>query len=303
MKSFPHIVLVAGDNLVADLLLQNLIPGIMAAGFMPKLFITPGSPKVEAVPSLRHYSFYEGALLQDTIYPFLEQQPFARMPYRAPKTFLRQMSCAPVRIQTLSDPAFLAALDSPDLAGVLSLRNYAIFPQALIDRIKRKGFLWNLHTGSLPDYRGVFIPFWSMSYGEERYGWTLHDIDAGIDTGGVIDSVTQKLNRTSVLHAYMDLVEDAADMILLSLHRHLANQLTIKEQSLPAAYYSFPNEDRIAEARAQGVKLWGSPAEMLRLYQRLYGEDERLAELLMNAIAAHESGRSLDSTEAVAQVA
>jgi len=48
----------------------------------------------------------------------------------------------------------------------------------------------NLHGGLSPEYRGADCSFWALYNGEpEKLGCTLHYIDAGIDTGGLIAHV------------------------------------------------------------------------------------------------------------------
>jgi len=48
------------------------------------------------------------------------------------------------------------------------------------------GFL-NLHTGFLPDYRGVKSEFWALARGEpSRVGWTLHYMTTTLDAGDIV---------------------------------------------------------------------------------------------------------------------
>ncbi len=71
----------------------------------------------------------------------------------------------------------------PDL--VVSVRYRRILKSAAI-AIPRLGVL-NLHSGVLPDYKGVMATFWAMLHDETDIGATLHRIvDDGIDTGPVI---------------------------------------------------------------------------------------------------------------------
>lgn len=52
----------------------------------------------------------------------------------------------------------------------------------------------NLHGGLSPEYRGADCTFWALYNGEpEKVGCTLHWIDAGIDTGGLIAHVSPKV--------------------------------------------------------------------------------------------------------------
>ncbi len=52
----------------------------------------------------------------------------------------------------------------------------------------------NLHGGLSPEYRGADCTFWALYNGEpEKAGCTLHWIDAGIDTGGLIAHVSPEV--------------------------------------------------------------------------------------------------------------
>ena len=49
--------------------------------------------------------------------------------------------------------------------------------------------LYNIHFSALPKYRGVFTSIWPLLNGERQAGVSLHVIDAGVDTGNVIDQL------------------------------------------------------------------------------------------------------------------
>ena len=52
----------------------------------------------------------------------------------------------------------------------------------------------NLHGGLSPEYRGADCTFWALYNGEpQKVGCTLHWIDAGIDTGGLIAHVSPRV--------------------------------------------------------------------------------------------------------------
>jgi methionyl-tRNA formyltransferase len=72
---------------------------------------------------------------------------------------------------------------APDL--IVSIRYRRILKEAVI-AMPPLGVL-NLHSGMLPDYKGVMATFWAMLHGAATIGATLHRIiDSGIDTGPVI---------------------------------------------------------------------------------------------------------------------
>jgi hypothetical protein len=70
----------------------------------------------------------------------------------------------------------------PDM--IVSMRFSLIFPRRVIEAVPL-GIL-NVHPGPLPQYRGLFAPFWQAARGEMRLASSLHIVDAGIDTGPLI---------------------------------------------------------------------------------------------------------------------
>ena len=106
-----------------------------------------------------------------------------------------------------------ARLDRPDLVrefphinhpGVVALARelrpdlICVFGTSLIrgDLLKegRLGIA-NLHGGLSPEYRGADCTFWALYNGEpEKVGCTLHWIDAGIDTGGLIAHISPEIH-------------------------------------------------------------------------------------------------------------
>jgi methionyl-tRNA formyltransferase len=49
--------------------------------------------------------------------------------------------------------------------------------------------LFNVHFSLLPAYKGAYTSIWPILDGRDHTGVTLHEIDAGIDTGSIIDQV------------------------------------------------------------------------------------------------------------------
>ena len=114
----------------------------------------------------------------------------------------------------------LAALQ-PDL--VISIRYRRILQPDFIE-IARHGVI-NLHSGILPDYRGVMATFWAMLAGESRIGTTLHRIvDGGIDTGPVIEINRRATRpRSSYLANVISLYADGCDAIVRATRILAAN--------------------------------------------------------------------------------
>ena len=48
----------------------------------------------------------------------------------------------------------------------------------------------NIHTGITPAFRGVHGGYWAMATGKKNlFGTTVHYVDTGVDTGGIIEQV------------------------------------------------------------------------------------------------------------------
>lgn len=79
----------------------------------------------------------------------------------------------------------------------------------------------NLHGGLSPEYRGADCTFWALYNGEpEKVGCTLHYIDAGIDTGGLIAHVSPAVTpEDTELVLFWRAVRDSAEVYAEAVQR------------------------------------------------------------------------------------
>lgn len=134
--------------------------GRAALGVCDRLAITPAAI---VVPSNRHGADVEmvAAGARDRGWPVLSQ---------------------PARKQIAPFLDTVRAL-APD---VLLVWSYPMVLPAGLIAIPAKG-AFNLHSGKLPGYRGGHTMNWALINGETETAVTLHHLDAGIDTGPVVD--------------------------------------------------------------------------------------------------------------------
>ena len=118
----------------------------------------------------------------------------------------------------------------------------------------------NLHSGLLPDYRGVMATFWSMLHQRSDYGYTLHHIvDDGIDTGPVIERQTLPLDLNADYFSQLLALYRVAVPRLAIIIEQLARGKTVKR--LPQAqgvggYYAAPSQVDVAQFSALGLRLF-----------------------------------------------
>lgn len=83
----------------------------------------------------------------------------------------------------------------------------------------------NVHHGAVPEYRGGPPVFWELADGLDRVGFTVHRIDAGIDTGPVLAAGDVPIERRRSLRATLaatipplhEASLDALEAVLLAL--------------------------------------------------------------------------------------
>jgi methionyl-tRNA formyltransferase len=148
----------------------------------------------------------------------------------------------------------LAALE-PDL--VISVRYRRILQPDFI-QVARHGVI-NLHSGILPDYRGVMATFWAMLAGEKEIGTTLHRIvDGGIDTGPVLE-INRRTMRpdSSYLANVIGLYADGCDAIVRATRTIAANgNLAGEPQTAGGRYFRSPDSDALDRYEDRGLYLF-----------------------------------------------
>lgn len=90
----------------------------------------------------------------------------------------------------------------------------------------------NLHMGISPQYRGVGCNFWAL-YDENPHlvGATIHYLDEGLDSGGIIDRVFPKyIEGTDPFYFTMSAVDEAQKYILNLIEKKFLDSLTYENQ-------------------------------------------------------------------------
>jgi hypothetical protein len=103
----------------------------------------------------------------------------------------------------------------------------------------------NVHCGYLPDYRGNHCIFFALDAGDhDRIGATIHHVDAGIDTGDIIDIITTDVRPTDIAeHIYCRLERLAFDRLCGWL-THLERGSALPRNPQPNRGHTFKTCDR-----------------------------------------------------------
>ena len=148
----------------------------------------------------------------------------------------------------------LLATAAPDL--VVSIRYRRILKDAAI-AIPPEGVL-NLHSGVLPDYKGVMATFWAMLHGADTIGATLHRIvDGGIDTGPVIGIRRIPADYgSSYLANVLRLYGPGCELVTAAIQAIAAGrEVAATPQEPGGRYFSTPGNADLEAFRGRGLRL------------------------------------------------
>jgi methionyl-tRNA formyltransferase len=196
-------------------------------------------------PDRRDLRIAEQTLPNDVFFPLIER---AGLPDNGNRylTFAEVERYRGIRVAPLVNPNAPEGLAevrefAPDL--ILTIRYGAILKSAVI-AIPRFGVL-NLHSGRLPQYRGMLATFRALAAGDAEIGCTLHYISDGtIDTGAIVNTASTRVTpgRSLLWHILalypvgVQLIADA----LSSLSRGVAVP-GARQSANEGAYYSQPS--------------------------------------------------------------
>jgi hypothetical protein len=129
-----------------------------------------------------------------------------------------------VRLPTLNSDQARTVLRELGGEVALSLDNALI--EAATFGLPQHGTI-NVHHGAVPGYRGGPPVFWELADGQDSVGFTVHRIDAGIDTGPVLAAGEVAIERRPTLRETLaatiprlhDASLDALEGVLAALGR------------------------------------------------------------------------------------
>lgn len=137
---------------------------------------------------------------------------------------LDELGVPVVRVATLNGEAARAELRRVGTDVALSLDNALLAEETF--SLPRHGTI-NVHHGAVPDYRGGPPVFWDLADGRDLVGFTVHRVDAGIDTGPVLEAGEVPIERraslaetlAATIPALHEASLDALETVLVALAR------------------------------------------------------------------------------------
>jgi len=254
--AMKKVALYVCDDLVGLLMLNKIVPEMKRLGLEPVIFNTgTHNNKKFKHPSPSIVSAFNVRVLEGVIIPFLENGG-VKGPNLTYKQLAKKHGVQYREIEDVNDSAVAKEIAADaDYVGAVSVRLLQVFDSNMIEIFSKKGFMWNLHSGLLPDYKGLLTPYRAIENGAREYGLTLHEMAAGIDQGGIVAKGELPLDRQRpVLDLYLDTVDVAGAMMTDALARVVTGDIPAgTPQPQPGAYYSNPTADEFKGYVEKGV--------------------------------------------------
>jgi methionyl-tRNA formyltransferase len=148
-----------------------------------------------------------------------------------------------------------AKVDHAKLDLVFSVMYDRIIRRELIDAGVR---ILNLHPGRLPEYRGVRPVNWALRNRDRVHGVTIHEIDAGVDTGPIVAMVEFPIwpEVDEVRDVWQRCNEYGSLLITDTLHRLDALEPVPQDDSKARVHRSRDNHllgDRLTWTKAESI--------------------------------------------------
>ena len=265
------ITILSNRDLASCVALNHLLPGLVDHEVNVFLSSRVGG-STEQAKELQDLKFYEQDLFLNTVFPIADALDLTEPQLRSFDSLARKFDLEITILNKINgEEAQRFQSSEPDL--VLSIRYGMILKEAAI-ALPKYGVL-NLHSGKLPDYKGVIASFRAMLNGDKELASTLHYIDdSSIDTGKVIGISCLPMDSSkSYLWHVLALYEDGCRLMLENVLKiGGGEEIKCLPQEASGNYFSFPEQQDLERFREKGLRLFDSN-ELVEIAKRFYRSD------------------------------
>ncbi len=239
-------------NIVYDFLSKNY-------NVVNVVFDSPGSKSFMVKRRIKKMGFFKvfrQLIFMRALVPFLEKETKKRKEeILAPfDTQALKNEDSIFKPSSINDPKVIDHVNklNPDVIMVCGTR---IIKKQIIEGLTAP--LLNMHVGITPKYRGVHGGYWALVNKDiENCGVTVHYIDPGIDTGGVIcqKTIVPTKKDNYVTYPYLQVIK-GMECIKEAISQIENDSLTTIKNGLPSKLYYHPTINKYLYHRIfKGVK-------------------------------------------------
>jgi methionyl-tRNA formyltransferase len=159
---------------------------------------------------------------------------------------------------SVNDPGFVRSISEAGVDVIVSVAAPEVFRAPLL-AAPRMGCI-NIHSGRLPQYRGMMPTFWQMRAGEPCATVTIHEMAEKLDAGGVISTLEFPLQPRDSLDRVITGTKRAGARLMIETLLRFDPGTGARPPATPmdvatGSYFRFPDPRSVAEFRARGHRM------------------------------------------------
>ncbi len=153
---------------------------------------------------------------------------------------LRKHRLRSMQVKSLNDASFVRWIRNADIDLLVCVACLELLdPEVLAAPLQ--GCI-NYHTALLPRYRGRQPLFWALLNNEPEVGISVHEMDAGLDNGPIIEQLSVEVEPDDTLHTLYERTIRLGPDVLVRAIEKVAQRSTerIPNDAMLATYWRFP---------------------------------------------------------------
>jgi methionyl-tRNA formyltransferase len=158
---------------------------------------------------------------------------------------------------SVNDPGFVRSIADAGVDVIVSVAAPEVFRAPLL-AAPRLGCI-NIHSGRLPQYRGMMPTFWQMLEGKPFVTVTVHEMVAKLDAGGVVDTLEFPLEERDSLDRVISGTKQGGARLMIRVLERIAQARAMPEATpldmSKARLFKFPQPADVAKFRARGHRM------------------------------------------------
>jgi methionyl-tRNA formyltransferase len=178
-----------------------------------------------------------------------------RGPPRTVETIAKRHGVSLRRLDSINSPDALEDLERQDVDVLLSVAAPEIFGERALAAAP---LVLNVHSGKLPEYRGMMPTFWALVNREEDVVVTVHEMAEKVDAGNVLAEFPVAVERNESAFELGTRAKRVAGREVARLLGRVGTDAWPESRRVTNGaghYYRFPTRADVKTLRSQGVRM------------------------------------------------
>lgn len=158
-------------------------------------------------------------------------------------------------LRTINDSAYLASVSERGIDVLLSVSAPQIFG---IEALGVAPFALNVHSGKLPEYRGMVPTFWALASGDDRVTVTVHEMVQRLDAGPIVYELEVEVAEGDTVFSVAARAKDVAGRGVARLLSRIDDEERASwhvPDTPPRPAFRFPTKRDVRRLRSRGRRL------------------------------------------------